>query len=122
MKEKVVFQTNVPVTAALAYSDGLKVEGSYGDQVMYSLTDERVRYVPPIVRNKLIDLGRREPRSEPTEDGYILSGVVAVDETLPIRSRVLHPRACSSLTNRSKLVMRSCRLISETPFNGIQFC
>ena len=57
MKEKVVFQTNVPVTAALAYSDGMKVEGRYGDQVMYSLTDDRVMYVPPIVRNKLADLG-----------------------------------------------------------------
>ena len=57
MKEKVVFQTNVPMTAALAYSDGLKVEGRYGDQVMYSLTDERVMYVPPIVRDKLIELG-----------------------------------------------------------------
>ena len=65
MKERVVFQTNVPVTAALAYGDGIKVEGRYGDQVMYSLTDERVMYVPPIVREKLIELGigRNEPFS-----------------------------------------------------------
>jgi hypothetical protein len=56
-KERVVFQTNVPVTAALAYGDGLKVEGRYGDQVMYSLVDERVMYVPPIVREKLLELG-----------------------------------------------------------------
>lgn len=60
MKEKVVFQTNVPVTAALAYPDGMKVEGRYGDQMMYSLIDERVMYVPPIVRDKLIELGIRE--------------------------------------------------------------
>ena len=57
MKERIVFQTNVPLTAALSYSDGLKVEGRYGDQVMYSLTDERVMNVPPIVRDELIDLG-----------------------------------------------------------------
>jgi hypothetical protein len=57
MKETVVFQTNVPVTAALAYADGINVEGRYGDQVMYSLTDERIMYVPPIVRDKLIELG-----------------------------------------------------------------
>src|SRR5215831_18292505 len=57
MKERVVFQINVPVTAALAYADGIKVEGRYGDQVMYSLTDERVMYVPLIVRDKLIELG-----------------------------------------------------------------
>jgi hypothetical protein len=60
MKEKVVFQTNVPVTAALAYADGIKVEGRYGDQVMYSLTDERVMYVPPTVRDKLLELGIRQ--------------------------------------------------------------
>jgi hypothetical protein len=60
MKERVVFQTNVPVTAALAYADGIKVEGRYGDQVMYSLTDERVMYVPPAVRDKLIELGIRQ--------------------------------------------------------------
>lgn len=47
MKERFVFQTNVPVTAALAYSDSLKVAGRYGDQVVYSLKDERVMYVQP---------------------------------------------------------------------------
>jgi hypothetical protein len=65
MKERVVFEINVPVTAALAYADGLKVEGRYGDQVMYSLSDERVMYVPPAVRDQLIELGirQREPFS-----------------------------------------------------------
>lgn len=65
MKDRVVFQTNVPVTAALAYSDGMKVEGRFGDQVMYSLSDERVMYVPPIVRDKLLEIGiqQNEPFS-----------------------------------------------------------
>jgi hypothetical protein len=65
MKERVVFQINVPVTAALAYADGIKVEGRYGDQVMYSLSDERVMYVPPAVRDQLLQLGirQREPFS-----------------------------------------------------------
>jgi len=57
MKERVVFEANVPVTATLAYPDGLKVQGRFGDQVMYSLTDGRVMYVPPIVRDKLVELG-----------------------------------------------------------------
>jgi hypothetical protein len=60
MKERIVFQTNVPVTVALAYPDGMKVEGRYGDQVMYSLSDERVMYVPPAVRDKLIELGIKQ--------------------------------------------------------------
>jgi hypothetical protein len=57
MKDRVVFETNVPATAALAYPDGIKVEGRFGDQVMYSLSDERVMYVPPVVRDKLVEIG-----------------------------------------------------------------
>ena len=60
MKERVVFEANVPVTAKLAYADGLKVQGRFGDQVMYSLTDGRVMYVPLFVRNKLVELGIRQ--------------------------------------------------------------
>src|SRR5215469_10404616 len=61
MREKVAFQTNVPVTVALAYADGVQVEGRFGDQIMYTLADERVMYVPPVVRTKLVELGI-EPR------------------------------------------------------------
>jgi hypothetical protein len=57
MREKIAFQTNVPVTVALAYADGLQVEGRFGDQIMYTLADERVMYVPPVVRTKLVELG-----------------------------------------------------------------
>jgi hypothetical protein len=57
MKERVAFQTNEPVTVALAYPDGIQVEGRYGDQVMYTLADERVMYVPPIVRSRIGELG-----------------------------------------------------------------
>ena len=57
MKERVMFEANVPVTATLAYADGLKVQGRFGDQVMYSLSDGRVMYVPPMVRDKLVELG-----------------------------------------------------------------
>jgi hypothetical protein len=60
MKERVVFEANVPVTATLAYADGLKVQGRFGDQVMYSLSDGRVMYVPPMVRDKLVELGVRQ--------------------------------------------------------------
>src|SRR6516225_10993623 len=60
MKERVVFEANVPVAATLAYADGLKVQGRFGDQVMYSLTDGRVMYVPPLVRDKLMELGIRQ--------------------------------------------------------------
>ena len=63
MRERIAFQTNVPVTVALAYADGVQVEGRFGDQIMYTLADERVMYVPPVVRTKLVELGiqPREP-------------------------------------------------------------
>jgi hypothetical protein len=57
MRERIAFRTNVPVTVALAYADGLQVEGRFGNQIMYTLVDERVMYVPLVVRSKLVELG-----------------------------------------------------------------
>ena len=55
--QKVQFQTNVPVEVALKYNDGKEVNGQYGDQVLYTLTDGRVMYVPPIVKRRIDELG-----------------------------------------------------------------
>ena len=57
MSEKVQFQTNVPIDVALKYNDGKEVTGQYGDQVLYTLTDGRIMYVPPIVKRKIDELG-----------------------------------------------------------------
>jgi hypothetical protein len=57
MSEKLQFQTNVPIEVALKYNDGKEVTGQYGDQVLYTLTDGRVMYVPPIVKKKIDELG-----------------------------------------------------------------
>ena len=57
MSEKVQFQTNLPIEVALKYDDGKEVTGQYGDQVLYTLTDGRVMYVPPIVKKKIDELG-----------------------------------------------------------------
>jgi hypothetical protein len=57
MSEKVQFSTNIPVEVALKYNDGKEVTGQYGDQVLYTLTDGRVMYVPPIVKKKIDDAG-----------------------------------------------------------------
>lgn len=56
MSEILRFDTNVPVEVALRFGDGKHVEGRYGDQVMYSLEDERIIYVPPIVERKIQEL------------------------------------------------------------------
>jgi hypothetical protein len=57
MSDKVQFQTNIPVKVSLKYNDGKEVTGQYGDQVLYTLMDGRVMYVPPIVKKKIDELG-----------------------------------------------------------------
>ena len=47
------FQPNVPIQVALQSSQGVVVEGRYGNRVMFSLVDGRVMYVPPIVAAKI---------------------------------------------------------------------
>src|SRR6204780_1611335 len=57
MSAKLQFQTNVAIDVALKYNDGKEVTGQYGDQVLYTLTDGRVMYVPPIVKRRIDELG-----------------------------------------------------------------
>jgi len=78
----------------------LKVQGRFGDQVMYSLTDGRVMYVPPIVRDKLVELEIRqnEPfnicRSERREGNrrFVDWVVQANDSASPAPSAAAHTR------------------------------
>ena len=52
------FEMNVPVEVALKEAGpGKPIEGRYGNRVMYTLTDERVMYVAPIVASRISDLG-----------------------------------------------------------------
>ncbi len=56
MKNILRFAVNVPAVVALANERGNHVEGRYGDQVMYTLADDRVIYVPPAVEARLEEL------------------------------------------------------------------
>jgi len=53
------FNTNTPVAVALRWDDGRSVEGRYGEQIMYTLDDDRVMYVPPVVGQRIRELGIR---------------------------------------------------------------
>lgn len=55
-KEKIAFQTNIPVEVQLAYSDGKKVTGQYCDSFMYTLRGDRVMFVPSFVRERIQEL------------------------------------------------------------------
>ena len=54
------FQANIPEEVALKYDDGKAVEGRYGDQVLYTLTDDRVMYLPPIAAKRISDMRIRK--------------------------------------------------------------
>ena len=56
MKETVNFPINSPVEVTLQFGSGKRVEGRYGEQVMYSLLDNRVMYVPPYVEQRFQEL------------------------------------------------------------------
>src|SRR5579871_3680079 len=44
---------NVPTRVVLESTQGTRVEGRYGDRVMFGLTDGRVMYVPPILASRI---------------------------------------------------------------------
>lgn len=47
------FEMNVPKEVSLSTSQGTRVEGRYGNRVMFHLADGLVMYVPPIVATKI---------------------------------------------------------------------
>jgi len=52
------FEMNVPAEVALKDAGpGKPIEGRYGNRVMYTLADDRVMYVAPIVASRIVDLG-----------------------------------------------------------------
>jgi len=55
-KERIAFQTNIPVEVQLAYADGKRVTGQYGDSFMYTLRGDRVMFVPSFVRERIQEL------------------------------------------------------------------
>jgi len=55
-KDKITFQTNIPVEVQLAYADGKRVNSQYGDSFMYTLRGDRVMFVPPLVRERIQEL------------------------------------------------------------------
>src|SRR5450631_4890503 len=74
MNEIVRFENNTPVEVTLQFEAGKRVEGRYGEQVMYSLLDNRVMYVPPFVEQRFRELaiGAGEPLllcKQQTKDG-----------------------------------------------------
>jgi hypothetical protein len=56
MSEILRFNVNIPAEVALRYGEGKRVQGRYGEQVMYTLVDDRVMYVPVCVGDRIGEL------------------------------------------------------------------
>ena len=63
MNEIVTFPINTPVEVTLQSEQGERVAGRYGEQVMYSLANNRIMYVPRYVEQRFQELaiGAGEP-------------------------------------------------------------
>src|SRR5437870_4297708 len=116
MQEVVKFEINTPVEVTLQVEEGKRVEGRYGDQVMYSLLDNRVMYVPPYVEQRFQELaiGAGEPlllckqkvkdgdrnrtewsvRRAPQQPQAPANGAAAADSVVPVTTPGLHPAGC----------------------------
>src|SRR5512132_2819020 len=53
MKEKLIFETNVPEEVCLTDSEGKEIEGRRELQVMFDLADGRLMFVPRSVRDQI---------------------------------------------------------------------
>jgi len=51
------FEMNVPTEVEIQCPQGKRVQGRFGDRVMFNLADGRVMYVPPIVATKIEEQG-----------------------------------------------------------------
>src|SRR4029450_11075749 len=111
MNEVVKFLINTPVEVTLQDETGKRVEGRYGEQVMYSLLDNRVMYVPPYVEQRFRELaiGAGEPlllckvkdsnrnRTEwsvkraPQQLSMSANGTAATDSVVPLSPSVYSP-------------------------------
>ena len=56
MSQVLKCKPNVPEEIALKFPDGINVSGQYGNQVLYTLADNRKLYLPPIVAEKIKEL------------------------------------------------------------------
>ena len=55
-RKMVRFAANIPAEVALQCTDGVRIEGRYGDRVKYTLADDRTMYVDPFVAERIREL------------------------------------------------------------------
>jgi hypothetical protein len=124
MKEKVTFETNVPVPVALAQVEGMEVQGRCGDEVMYHLQDGRVMFVPVSIRDEI-----RKLEVKPGETLQVcrreveVLGEPCIEWTASRRESSQSPKAVQVVQRKLEaggLVVTGCSKLSN--YTGWQLC
>ena len=124
MKDKVMFETNVPVEVCLARAEGKEVESRWGEEVMYNLADGRVMFVPASVRDQL-----RKLDVKPGERFQICKrevndhGEACIEWAVSRRETVQLPSAVQTVQSKLEsagLVVTGCSRLSNG--TGWQLC
>jgi hypothetical protein len=124
MKEKVTFETNVPVPVVLAQVEGMEVQGRCGDEVMYNLQDGRVMFVPPSIRDEIrkLDVNPGEALQICKREVEVL-GEPCIEWTVSRRESSQSPKAVQVVQRKLEaagLVVTGCSKLSN--HTGWQLC
>jgi hypothetical protein len=124
MKEKVTFETNVPVSVVLAQTEGMDVQGRYGDEVMYNLQDGRVMFVPVSIRDEIrkLEVKPGEPLQVCKRQVEVL-GEACIEWTVSRRECSQGPKALQVVQRKLEaagLVVTGCSKLSN--HTGWQLC
>jgi hypothetical protein len=106
----------MPTEVTLRWDDGKQVEGRYGQQVMYTLTNDRIMFVPPVVAERISELGIRQ--GEPFE---ICKAEIRKDDRRWIEwqvRRIATPQQPASLGNGTAAAAECPSTKAQDPRNG----
>jgi len=124
MKEKVTFETNVPVLVALAQLEGMEVQGRCGDEVMYNLQDGRVMFVPLSLRDEIskLEVKPGEPLQVCKRE-VVVVGEPCIEWTVSRKESSQSPKAVQVVQTKLEaagLMVTGCSKLSN--HTGWQLC
>jgi len=124
MKEKVSFETNVPMSVVLAQTEGMDVQGRYGDEVMYDLQDGRVMFVPLSIRDQIRKLAVKPGETlQVCRREVEVRGEPCIEWTVSRRESSQSPKAVQVVQRKLEaagLVVTGCSKLSN--HTGWQVC
>ena len=126
------FRVNVPETVALKFADGMPVSSRYsGEQVMFTLTDDRRMYVDPYVADRIRAAGiraneaftitktERQVGNRRVVDFEVETSAPSAKTTAPVSSRD-HQQVTQSTTHATNTRPEGAQLLHDCGVQAIQ--